>query len=209
MGIGLGWEGNRLTMQRAGNPLICSNNVILRSLAQSLVKKMGTSGWTEKCPQQFNLLLPKMGILYSQLGLLSFGCIVAFAKRVNRGYPHTQYTSTGDEPVIGNIPSLKKALKLSKGGCTTSLEGARIHRPNGVIPICIGKQTSFTPRKFSAMQLGIHNLYIPGKLWIYPPLHIYNTHIPSCTVTHFLCVCVCVWEGGHCGVWTSVLVSSE
>ena len=76
-----------------------------------------------------------------------------------------------------------------------------IIRPRSVILICIGnKQTSFTTKKFSAMQLGIHNLYISSKLEIFPPLHIYNTHIPSCIVnTLFMCihipvhkyVCVC------------------
>ena len=41
------------------------------------------------------------------------------------------------------------------------------------------------------MQLGIHNLCISGKLGIYPPLHIYNTHIPGCIVTQ-----------GRIQVWT-------
>ena len=54
-------------------------------------------------------------------------CLGAFVKRVNWGHYHTQYTSTGDIPAIGDIPSSKKALKLSKGECTTPLEGARIH----------------------------------------------------------------------------------
>ena len=83
----------------------------------------------------------------------------AFVKPVNRRFTHTQYMSTVDVPAIVDIPSLRKALKLSKGGYTT--------------PICIGnKQASFTPKMFSAMQLGIHNLYISSKLGIYPALHI-------------------------------------
>ena len=63
------------------------------------------------------------------------------------------------------------------------------------------------------MQLGIHSLYISGKLGIYPPLHVYNTHIPSCIVTHFLCVYISPFDGsykqvgvcGGCvGVWGGV-----
>ena len=40
-----------------------------------------------------------------------------FVKCVNRGYTHTQtqYTSTGDVAAMGDSPSSKKALKLSKG----------------------------------------------------------------------------------------------
>ena len=62
-------------------------------------------------------------------------------------------------------------------------------RPRGVISIFIGnKQTSFTLKKFSAMQLNIHNQYICGKWGIYQPLHICNTPIPSCIAIHFSCV---------------------
>ena len=86
----------------------------------------------------------------------------AFVKCVNRGF-HTQCMSTGDVSAIGDIPSLKKGFKTVERGVYYSLEGARIQ----CYPICIGnKQTSFTPKKFSAMQLGIHNLYISGKLRI-------------------------------------------
>ena len=54
-------------------------------------------------------------------------CMCAFVKHVNWGYTHIQHTSTGDVPAIGDIPNSKKVLKLSKEGCSTSLEGARIH----------------------------------------------------------------------------------
>ena len=50
-----------------------------------------------------------------------------FVERVNRGYTHTEYTSTGDASAIGDSPSLKKALKVSERVCTTPLEAARIH----------------------------------------------------------------------------------
>ena len=90
------------------------------------------------------------------------------------------------------ISPVRKRFKAIKRGCTTPLEGAwLIIRPRGVIPICIGnKQTSFTPRKFSAMQLGIHNLYMYLRQTgdISAIAYIYNTQIPSCIVTHFSCV---------------------
>ena len=58
-------------------------------------------------------------------------CLCAFVKRVNRGYTHTQYTSTGDVPaIIEDIPSSNKALKqktIITKGCTGPLECPRIH----------------------------------------------------------------------------------
>ena len=37
---------------------------------------------------------------------------------------------------------------------------------NSFLYLYINNHTSFTPKKFSAMQLGMHNLYISGKLGI-------------------------------------------
>ena len=89
-------------------------------------------------------------------------------------------------------PQFEKGFNTIKKGCTTPWRALEfIIRPRGVIPMCIGnKQTSFAPKKFSAMQLEIHSLYTSGKLGIYPPLHIHNTHIPTCIVTHFSYVCI-------------------
>ena len=54
--------------------------------------------------------------------------VCAFVKRVNRGYTYTQYTSTGDAPAIGDIPSSQKnLLNLSKGDVLPPLETVRIH----------------------------------------------------------------------------------
>ena len=39
-----------------------------------------------------------------------------FVKHVNQRYTHTQYTSTGDAPAIGDILSLKKGFKTIKKG---------------------------------------------------------------------------------------------
>ena len=39
-------------------------------------------------------------------------CVGVFVRLVNRGYTYTRYTSTGDAPAIGNIPSSKKALMM-------------------------------------------------------------------------------------------------
>ena len=40
-------------------------------------------------------------------------CVCVFVKCVNRGYTYTQYTSAGDAPAIGDIPSSKKGFKRS------------------------------------------------------------------------------------------------
>ena len=109
--------------------------------------------------------------------------VCAFVKRVNRGYTLTQCRSTGNVPIVGDIPSSKKALKLSRGDVLTPYVLEFIVRPRGVYSHL---QTSFTPRMFSDMQLGIHNLCISGKLGIYQSLHIYNMQIPSCIYSYTL-----------------------
>ena len=55
------------------------------------------------------------------------GC--AFVKYVNRGYTHTQFTSTGDSPAIGMPPVQKRLLNYQKRDVLPSLrqEEARIH----------------------------------------------------------------------------------
>ena len=56
MGTGLGWEGNRLAVQRTGNPL-----TILSSLAQSLVKrKWAPLGALKSVPTNLPLPGPKV-----------------------------------------------------------------------------------------------------------------------------------------------------
>ena len=63
-------------------------------------------------------------LLWFSLTISNVFCVCAFVKCVNRGYIYTQYTSTGDAPAIGDIPSSKKALNLSKRECTNTPRGS-------------------------------------------------------------------------------------
>ena len=72
-----------------------------------------------KCYFIFILTLLHSRIIFTYWFFVCVGCWGVFVKRVNRGYTHTQYASTGDAHAIGDIPSSQMALLLSKRSCTT------------------------------------------------------------------------------------------